>query len=58
MCRAAVAQWADLDAVAAGRRHGHEVSLRWIYLHLIEELARHNGQADLIREMVDGVTGE
>ena len=58
VCRAAVAQWADLDAVAVGRRHGKEVSLRWIYLHLIEELARHNGQADLIRELVDGVTGE
>ncbi|NJP99714.1 DinB family protein [Streptomyces zingiberis] len=34
------------------------VSLRWIYLHLIEEYARHNGHADLLREGVDGVTGE
>jgi uncharacterized damage-inducible protein DinB len=33
-------------------------SLRWIILHMIEEYARHNGQADLIRESVDGETGE
>ena len=37
--------------------HGAEVSLRWIYLHMIGEYARHNGHADLIRERVDGVTG-
>jgi hypothetical protein len=33
-------------------------SLRWIILHLIEEYARHNGHADLIRESIDGQTGE
>ena len=33
------------------------VSLRWIYVHMIEEYARHNGHADLIREMVDGQVG-
>ena len=33
-------------------------SLRWIVLHLIEEYARHNGHADLIRESIDGETGE
>jgi len=32
-------------------------SLRWIYVHMIEEYARHNGHADLIREMVDGQVG-
>jgi uncharacterized damage-inducible protein DinB len=37
---------------------GQLVSLRWILTHLIEEYARHNGHADLIREAVDGVTGE
>jgi hypothetical protein len=31
---------------------------RWIYLHMIEEYARHNGHADLIRECIDGVTGD
>lgn len=33
------------------------VSLRWIMVHMIEEYARHNGHADLIREQIDGVTG-
>ena len=33
-------------------------SLRWILLHMIEEYARHNGHADLIRESIDGQTGE
>ncbi|MEU7856894.1 DinB family protein [Nonomuraea sp. NPDC049141] len=37
---------------------GHTPSLRWILFHLIEEYARHNGHADLIRESVDGQTGE
>ena len=34
------------------------VSLRWVLTHLIEEYARHNGHADLIRESIDGQTGE
>lgn len=34
------------------------VSLRWVLTHLIEEYARHNGHADLIRESIDGATGE
>ena len=34
-----------------------EVSLRWIYVHMIEEYARHNGHADLFREMLGGSTG-
>jgi hypothetical protein len=33
-------------------------SLRWILLHMIEETARHNGHADLLRESIDGLTGE
>ncbi|MFF3334941.1 DinB family protein [Streptomyces sp. NPDC002888] len=32
-------------------------SLRWIYTHMIQEYARHNGHADLIRERIDGATG-
>ncbi len=35
-----------------------EYSLRWILLHLVEEYARHNGHADLLREAIDGATGE
>ena len=39
------------------RERGEPVTLRWIYLHMIAEYARHNGHADLIRESVDGRTG-
>jgi len=39
------------------RRDGEVVPLRWIYVHMIEEYARHNGHADLIRELVDGSVG-
>jgi hypothetical protein len=41
-----------------GMRGGARFSLRWVIVHLIEEYARHNGHADLIRERLDGSTGE
>ncbi len=49
-----------IDAVSVRRhpRTGEGVSLRWVLLHMIEEYARHNGHADLIREAVDGQVGE
>jgi hypothetical protein len=56
--RALAARHDSLDDVGAGLRRGEAVSLRWIYLHMIEEYARHNGHADLLRECIDGVTGE
>jgi uncharacterized damage-inducible protein DinB len=37
---------------------GSSPSLRWVVVHMIEEYARHNGHADLLRESVDGLTGE
>jgi len=37
---------------------GRAPSLRWIMCHMIEEYARHNGHADLLRESADGETGE
>ena len=40
-----------------GDHHGEPCSLRWIYHHMIEEYARHNGHADLLRELVDGGVG-
>lgn len=48
-----------LDEVGKGvhRRSGRSPSLRWIYTHLIEEYARHNGHADLLRERIDGAVG-
>ena len=53
--RAAIAD-AELDKTFSTA--GTPCSLRWVYLHMIEEYARHNGHADLIREAIDGVTGE
>ena len=49
-----------LDQVSrrAHRGTGRPTSLRWVLVHMIEEYARHNGHADLLREAVDGVTGE
>ncbi|HWM36620.1 MAG TPA: DinB family protein, partial [Streptomyces sp.] len=38
-------------------RTGESFNLRWIMTHMIEEYARHNGHADLIRERIDGATG-
>lgn len=46
-----------LSAQEAGFVGDQEVSLRWIMVHMIEEYARHNGHADLIREQIDGLTG-
>jgi uncharacterized damage-inducible protein DinB len=54
--RAMAAAAETLDVT--GTRRGEDVSLRWIYIHMIEEYARHNGHADLIRERIDGATGE
>ncbi|MFI5757651.1 DinB family protein [Streptomyces sp. NPDC051569] len=51
----------SLDDLGAGRRAlgtGEPFNLRWIYTHMIEEYARHNGHADLLRERIDGATGE
>lgn len=48
MDRLAVRPWPD----------GSSPSLRWIVCHMIEEYARHNGHADLLRESVDGLVGE
>ena len=47
----------SLDTLARSARRG-EISLRWIMIHMIEEYARHNGHADLFRELIDGAVGE
>lgn len=54
---------AGLDLSYVARREldstGHRpITLRWIYLHMIEETARHNGHLDIVRELIDGVTGD
>ena len=49
----------DLSTLSVGTsRAGERWSLRWILTHLIEETARHNGHADLLREAIDGSVGE
>ncbi len=57
--RRAVAAASDLDVLSKERtqRTGEQFSLRWIVTHMIEEYARHNGHADLLREAIDGATG-
>jgi uncharacterized damage-inducible protein DinB len=45
-----------LEHLVPHRRFG-PVSLRWIYVHMIEETARHTGQLDILREQLDGATG-
>ena len=47
---------ASLDV--SGMRGGERVSLRWVLAHMIEEYARHNGHADLLRERIDGRIGQ
>lgn len=48
----------DDESVEFDRGATERYTLRWIVLHLIEETARHNGHADLLREAIDGATGE
>jgi uncharacterized damage-inducible protein DinB len=48
----------DAQSVRNSRRKDTPFSLRWILVHMIEEYARHNGHADLLREAIDGQTGE
>ena len=47
----------SLDVTGVDRRDGTEYSLRRVLLHLVQEYARHNGHADLLRERIDGATG-
>ncbi|AWW40756.1 Mini-circle protein [Streptomyces sp. AS58] len=49
-----------LDDLSKGRSRytGEPFNLRWIYTHMIEEYARHNGHADILRERIDGATGD
>ena len=58
--RATLADVESLDARSAvnDRSEGIPYSMRWILVHMIEETARHNGHADLIRQSIDGLVGE
>jgi uncharacterized damage-inducible protein DinB len=59
--RSVAAATPSLDEEAVAGRRGDDdapFTLRWILCHMIEETARHNGHADLLREAIDGATGE
>lgn len=51
-----IVRGAQLDDVAASELL--KPNLRWLMVHVIEETARHNGHADVLRELLDGATGE
>ncbi|MGP3990490.1 DinB family protein [Streptomyces sp. 3N207] len=51
-----VAEAPDLDIAGVDGWRG-KVSLRWVLVHMVEEYARHNGHADLLRERIDGARG-
>jgi uncharacterized damage-inducible protein DinB len=55
-CRKVAAGLSLEDEFATKRSKA--ISVRWVYLHMIEEYARHNGHADLLRERIDGETGD
>jgi len=54
----AIGEAHDLDEFERRSNDEWRVNLRWIYVHLIEEYARHCGHADLLRERIDGATGD
>jgi uncharacterized damage-inducible protein DinB len=56
-CQQSRANAAGKELDFMGARRGEPVSLRWIYVHMIEEYARHNGHADFLRELIDGAVG-
>ncbi|MFE6847872.1 DinB family protein [Streptomyces sp. NPDC057686] len=56
--RAAAGRSLDLLSDPGSHHRGETFSLRWVYTHMIEEYARHNGHADLLREQIDGATGD
>jgi uncharacterized damage-inducible protein DinB len=57
--RRVVAESPSLDALSAkATKFRERVSLRWILVHMLEETARHAGHLDLMREAIDGRTGD
>ena len=47
-----------VTATPPGSDEDDPITLRWIYQHMVEEYARHNGHADLLRERIEGATGD
>lgn len=58
-CAAADAMIAETDLDELGKSwRGDPVSMRWVLVHMIEEVARHAGQMDIMRELIDGAVGD
>jgi uncharacterized damage-inducible protein DinB len=58
-CAAADDSINEADLVAMGTSwDGNQVSMRWVLIHMIEETARHAGHMDIMRELIDGATGD
>jgi uncharacterized damage-inducible protein DinB len=57
-CARSRAVVAERDLESTVRRRGEPVNLRWVLIHMIEETGRHAGHLDLLRELLDGSTGE
>jgi len=55
--REVVASFRDLEALGRDEKRPGCPSVRWVLVHMIEEYSRHNGHADLLREVIDGVVG-
>lgn len=56
---AAIEAVAEIDLDTTGTAwSGDEVSMRWVMIHMLEELARHAGHMDVMRELIDGTTGD
>ena len=56
-CRRVIEDVDSLDRVIGEGDEG-PITVRWVLQHMLEEYARHNGHADLLREAIDGTTGE
>jgi uncharacterized damage-inducible protein DinB len=56
--RAVVTAADSADAAGVYPRTNSPIKLRWVMTHMIEEYARHNGHADILREQIDGTTGD
>lgn len=47
----------DLEEVGTSWA-GNQVTMRWVLIHMVEEVARHAGHLDVMRELIDGATGD
>lgn len=57
-CRGRLARHPDADMGRTVERDGDQLPIRDVLEHLVEEYARHAGHADLLRECIDGRTGQ